>query len=88
MGVLSLQYPDAVWEGCIKAKIGNTELRPLVRDWVVRQTMECAGARPDVAETISASGAFQFPDVWAFTKRRCTDAAGMRAMAGERTSGF
>ena len=87
VGVLSLQYPDAVWEGCIKAKIGNKELHPLVRDWVVRETMKWARDRPDVAEQLRHLEAFQFPDVCTVRKalRRC---AGILAIAAEQTSGF
>ena len=64
VGVMSLQYPGAVWEGCVKAKIGNPELRPLVCDWIVRQTMEWIRARPDVAAHLQHLQTFQFPEAW------------------------
>ena len=39
VGIMSIQYPYTVWEGCIKSKIGNPELREMVCNLIVR----CAG---------------------------------------------
>jgi DNA gyrase subunit B len=64
VGVFSLEYPDVVWEGCIKLIVGNPELRPLVRDWVVRETLEWVRMRPGVAEQLKHLQTFQFPEVW------------------------
>ncbi len=64
VGIMSLQYPGAIWEGCVKAKIGNPELQSLVCNWVVRETMKWIRARPDVAEHLRHLQTFQFPEAW------------------------
>jgi len=64
VGIMSIQYSDTVWEGCIKAKIGNPELRGMVCNLVVQRATEWVQSRPDVAEQIQHLETFQFPDAW------------------------
>ena len=64
VGIVSVRYPDVVWEGCIKARIGNPELREMVRDRFVHGASEWLQGRPDVAERLPQIGTFQFPDLW------------------------
>jgi DNA gyrase subunit B len=64
VGIMSIQYPDAVWEGCIKATIGNPELRGMVSNLVVRCAAEWLESHPEVAEQFRHLETFQFPDAW------------------------
>jgi DNA gyrase/topoisomerase IV subunit B len=64
VGIMSIRYPDAVWEGCIKARIGNPELRGLVCNLVVQSAAEWLQSRPEVAEQLKHLQTFQFPDAW------------------------
>ena len=65
VGIMSLHYPAAVWEGCIKSRIGNPELRPLVRDLVVQGATEWVQARPALAVQLCRRlERFRFPDAW------------------------
>jgi DNA gyrase/topoisomerase IV subunit B len=61
---MSLQYPHTVWEGCIKAKIGNPELRGMVCKLVVQRAAEWLQSRPEIAEQLRHLETFQFPDAW------------------------
>jgi DNA gyrase subunit B len=64
LAVVSIRYPEAVWQGCIKAKVGNPELRGMVRDQVVRQATRWLQDRPDVVRQLKHITTFQFPDFW------------------------
>jgi DNA gyrase/topoisomerase IV subunit B len=64
VGIMSLHYPDVVYEGCVKLTIGNPELRELICNWVVQQTMAWIKSRPDVAEQLRRLETFQFPEAW------------------------
>lgn len=64
IGVVSLWYPEATWEGCIKAKIGNPELRKLVRELLSRESMAWMEAHPEEVSRVRQIGRFSFPDAW------------------------
>ncbi len=64
VGIMSIRYPDAVWEGCIKAKVGNPELRETVCKLVVQSAARWLQSRPDVAEQLRHLETFQFPEAW------------------------
>ena len=64
VGIMSIQYPDAVWEGCIKAKIGNPELRGMVCNLVVQSAEAWLQGHAEVAEQLRHLEKFQFPDAW------------------------
>jgi DNA gyrase/topoisomerase IV subunit B len=64
VGIMSLHYPGAVWEGCIKAKIGNPELQEMVCNLVVKRAAEWLQSRREVAEQLRDIETFQFPDAW------------------------
>ena len=64
VGVMSLRYPDTVWEGCIKAKIANPELREMVSNLVVQGAKQWLQHHPDVAKQLRHLQPFQFPDAW------------------------
>jgi DNA gyrase/topoisomerase IV subunit B len=64
VGIMSLRYPDTVWQGCLKTRIGNPELRGMVRNMVVRHATEWLRGRPEVAEQLRYMEMFQFTDAW------------------------
>jgi DNA gyrase/topoisomerase IV subunit B len=64
VGIMSIRYPDTVWEGCIKAKIGNPELRGMVCNLVVRRATEWLQGRPEIIGQLRHLQTFQFPDAW------------------------
>lgn len=64
VAVASLRYPDAVWEGCIKARIGNPELKAMVSQLVVDETVKWAQKHPNIVAQIQQLQIFQFPDAW------------------------
>jgi DNA gyrase/topoisomerase IV subunit B len=64
VGIMSIRYPDAVWEGCIKARIGNPELREMVCNLVVQGAAEWLTSRPEVAGQLRNLETFQFPEAW------------------------
>lgn len=64
VAVVSFQYPHAVWEGCIKSKIGNPELEWMVYRLVVDRTVEWVHGHPDVEKQIQDLQIFQFPEGW------------------------
>lgn len=64
VGVVSIRYPNAVWEGCIKSRIGNPELREMVSELVAASASKWLHSRPDVASQIQEIQTFQFPDAW------------------------
>ncbi len=64
VGIMSIRYPGTVWEGCIKAKIGNPELREMVCELIVRCGEEWLQSHPEVAGQFQNLETFQFPDVW------------------------
>lgn len=62
LAIMSIQYPDTVWEGAMRARIGNPELRGMVCNLVVQRASEWLEDHPDVAEQLQHLGLFQFPD--------------------------
>jgi len=64
LALASLRYLDAVWEGCIKERVANLELRPMVSRLVVNEVTKWLAKHPDVAEQLKYMQRFQFPDVW------------------------
>lgn len=64
VGIMSIRYPDAVWEGCIKAKVGNPELRGLVCKSLVAGAADWLRNRPEVAWQLQDVQIFQFPETW------------------------
>ena len=66
VGILSIHYPDAVWEGCVKTRVGNPELRGMVRELIVRGVTEWSQRHPEMVEQLRTIEPFQFPDAWHF----------------------
>ncbi len=64
IGIASIRYPGAVWQGCIKAKIGSPELRAKVRKLVVEGAMNWLSCHPEVAEQLRQMRPFTFPEYW------------------------
>ncbi len=64
VGIMSIRYPNAVFEGCIKAKIGNPELREMVCKLVASGAANWLQSRPDVAKQLQELQTFQFPEAW------------------------
>lgn len=64
VAIMSIMYPDAVWEGCLKARIGSKELRPLVRKTIVEQSLKWIDSHPGVRAQMAEMQTFHFPDMW------------------------
>jgi DNA gyrase subunit B len=64
LAVASIHYPDAVWEGCIKAKVKNPELRTMVSQLVLDEGLKWLEHHPDVKQQIPTITTFEFPDIW------------------------
>lgn len=64
VAVMWLRYPEVHWEGCIKAKIANPELKAMVSQMVVDETVEWVQNHPDVAAQLQQLERFTFPGVW------------------------
>lgn len=64
VGVVSIQYPGAVWQGCIKERIGNPELREMVGRLVLDNSLQWVERHPEVAKVLKQIQVFQFPDAW------------------------
>ena len=64
LGIASIQYPEAVWEGCIKAKVSSPELRTTVSQLVLDQGLKWLNSHPDVAQQIPMIHTFEFPEIW------------------------
>jgi DNA gyrase/topoisomerase IV subunit B len=63
VGIMSLLYPNVVWQGCIKAKIGDPKLTAIVRRLVATESLNWIHDHPNVAAQIRDIQTFQFPDV-------------------------
>ncbi len=64
MGVMFIRSPNVIWDGCIKAKIGEPKLRPAVRQLVASGALAWLNEHPDVRRQLHDMQSFQFPDVW------------------------
>jgi DNA gyrase/topoisomerase IV subunit B len=64
IAIMSILYPGAVWEGCLKARLGSKELRPLVRKTVVEQSLRWLDAHEPARQQLREIQPFQFADLW------------------------
>lgn len=64
VAIMSIMYPNAIWEGCLKAKIGSKELGPLVHKTVVEQSLKWIDSHPGVRDQMAEMQTFHFPDMW------------------------
>lgn len=64
VGIMSLHSPRIVWEGCLKARIGDPELTKIVRRLVVTNCLKWVDEHVDVAAQLREIDTFQFLDVW------------------------
>ena len=64
VAVASMYYADVTWEGCIKAKVSNPELRTLVSRFVFEGAQKWAQDHPESVEQIRQVRLFSFPDAW------------------------
>lgn len=64
VGVASIIYPHAVWEGCIKEKVGNPELVKMVSQLVLDNAFDWIDRHPHVADQLQQMEIFQHPDFW------------------------
>jgi DNA gyrase/topoisomerase IV subunit B len=64
LAVLAIEYPGVTYEGCIKARIGNPELRDRVCHLVTSGLDRWVSDNPDEVEHLKAIERFQFADVW------------------------
>ena len=64
LAVLAIEYPHVTYEGCIKSRIGNPELRQRVADLVTTGLDRWVRENPDEVEYLKTIERFQFGDVW------------------------
>jgi DNA gyrase/topoisomerase IV subunit B len=64
VAVASMRYPRAVWEGCIKARIGNPELKTIVSRLVVNEVVQWMDNHPTIKNQVRQLQTFQFPEAW------------------------
>jgi topoisomerase-4 subunit B len=64
LAVMLIDYPHATYEGCIKARIGNPELREGVRTIVAAGVENWLRDHPDEVEHLHCIERFQFGHVW------------------------
>lgn len=64
LAVLAIEYPHVTFEGCIKARIGNPELRERVAELVSKGFSRWAQENPDEVEHLKTIERFQFADIW------------------------
>jgi len=64
VAIASLRYPGVVWEGCIKSKVGNSELKGMVSRLVVSEVALWLEKRPVVEAQIRQLQTFTFPEAW------------------------
>ena len=64
IAIMSIIYPDVVWEGCIKREIVDEKLHSIIKDLVVEHSLAWVKNRPDVAKQLAAMQIFQFPELW------------------------
>ncbi len=61
---MSVRYPAAVFEGCIKARVGSPELMPRVKALVLGGVRQWAEEHPAEIQHLSEVEVFQFADIW------------------------
>jgi DNA gyrase subunit B len=64
VAVMLVLYPDAVWEGCIKARIESPELLEMIPRLVVANVVDRVGRHPEVAQALARMELFPFPETW------------------------
>lgn len=64
LAVLAIEYPDITYEGCIKARIGNPELRDRVCNLITTGLDRWVRDNEDEIEYLKTIERFQFADVW------------------------
>lgn len=64
LGVLAIEYPHVTFEGCIKARIGNPELRDKVTALMVRGLQKWMAENEMEVEYIESIESFRFADSW------------------------
>ena len=62
--VLSIEYPNVQWEGCIKGRIASPELETLVQEAIIERAGIWLQDHPEVMEQVAVIQTFQFPDAW------------------------
>ena len=64
IAIMSIVYPEVVWEGCIKAKIGDKKLYTIAKKLIVDSVVSWVDEHPHVADQLTRLMPFQFPDFW------------------------
>lgn len=64
LAVLAIEYPHVTYEGCIKARIGNPELRDKVSDLVSVGLQKWASENSSEMEYLKVIDRFRFADSW------------------------
>jgi DNA gyrase subunit B len=64
VALMSIIYPDVVWEGCLKARIGSPELLDVIPRLVVANVVRWVGSHPEIARQLTQIELFHFPEAW------------------------
>ena len=64
LAVLAFEYPGVTYEGCIKARVGNPELRDRVRKLVTFGIEQWMSENEAEAKHLPKIERFQFPSIW------------------------
>lgn len=64
LAVMAIEYPHVTYEGCIKARIGNPELRDKVSSLVSVGLQKWASENPSEVGYLKEIDRFQFADSW------------------------
>jgi topoisomerase IV subunit B len=64
LAVLAIEYPHVTYEGCIKGRIGNPELRDRISEIVLAGIQEWGRENPEEVERYQSVERFQFADIW------------------------
>ena len=64
LGVLAIEYPHVTFEGCIKARIGNPELRDKVAALMLRGLQKWIAENEQELEYLESIERFQFASSW------------------------
>ncbi|SIO17504.1 hypothetical protein SAMN05444166_2829 [Singulisphaera sp. GP187] len=64
VALMSVIYPNVVWGGCIKTRIGSSELPDIISRLVATNVLSWIDNHPEAAQELAQMQIFQFPDAW------------------------
>lgn len=64
IAIMSIIYPDVVWEGCIKNEIQDEKLQQVVKSHIFKNISAWIEKHPKVASHLNYIRTFRFPEAW------------------------